>query len=140
MRITAASNQIELMNNIFWTEDGYNIYVANDSTVGFHSDYNVLHTSGSGKIGYWTKDFNDILDWQEDIYHFDLNSIGRTAINPSWSEPRFVNKANDDYRILEQVDRQRFTSPTIDAGSPLVDIALPPSIINLINNPGLRTD
>ncbi len=34
---------------------------------GFASDYNLLHTSGNGKIAYGPKDFDDILDWKEDV-------------------------------------------------------------------------
>ncbi|MFN7333087.1 MAG: right-handed parallel beta-helix repeat-containing protein, partial [bacterium] len=139
VRVSNASREVELLNNIFWTEDGYNIFVANDSTVGFFSDYNVLHTSGNGKIGFWTKDFNDILDWQEDIYRFDLNSIGRTVVNPAWSEPRFINRHTDDYRIFGHVARQRFSSPSLDAGSPYVDTALPASSVNLVSNPGFES-
>ncbi len=139
VRVTGGSQQVELLNNILWSEDGYDIYVAHDSTQGFHSDYNVLHSSGNGKIGYWTKDFNDILDWQEDIYQFDLHSIGRTAVNPDWSRPRFVNLALDDYRIEDQFARQRRSSPSVDAGSPLTDLALPASYVNLLSNPGFES-
>ncbi len=139
VRITASSSRTEIQNNIFWTEDGYNLYVSNDSVIGFFSDYNVLHTSNNGKIGFWTKDFTDILDWQEDIYQFDLHSIGRTSVNPLWSEPKFVNKAADDYRIYDVVARQRFSSPTVDAGNPLIDIALPVSQVNLLANPSFES-
>ncbi len=138
LQVSGGSRQVEVQNNIFWTEDGYNLHIANDSTVGFFSDYNVLHTSGNGKIAYWTKDFHDILDWQEDVFQFDLNSIGRTSVNPNWSEPRFINKALDDYRVYDQVARQRFTSPTIDAGNPLIDLALPTTQVNLLSNPGFE--
>ncbi|MEQ1825678.1 MAG: right-handed parallel beta-helix repeat-containing protein [Pirellula sp.] len=139
VKLTNYAEQVEIQNNIFWTEDGYDIFVANDSTVGFYSDFNVLHTSGNGKIGFWTKDFNDILDWQEDIAQFDMNSIGRTAINPLWSEPRFVNRANDDYRIFNQVARQRLTSPSIDAGNPVIDVGRPGDVANLLSNPSFES-
>ncbi|MEQ1826762.1 MAG: right-handed parallel beta-helix repeat-containing protein, partial [Pirellula sp.] len=139
IRVTGGSQRTEIQNNILWTEDGYDIFVANDSTVGFHSDYNVLHTSGTGKIGYWTKDFNDILDWQEDINRLDLHSIGRTVVNPNWSQPQFVNLALDDYRIHDQWARQRRSSPTLDAGSPITDLALPASYPNLLTNPGFES-
>ncbi len=140
IRVVGGSQRTEIQNNILWTENGYNLFVANDSTQGFFSDYNVLHTSGTGKIGYFTRDFYDILDWQQDIYRFDLNSIGRTSIDPGRTEPRFVNKANDDYRILDQVASQRRTSPTIDAGNPLIDLALPASYNNLLSNPSFEND
>ncbi len=100
IRVTGNASQTEIRNNILWTTGGYDIYVANDSTSGFFSDYNNLVASGSGKIGYWTKDFVDILDWQEDIYQFDLHSIGTTVVNPRGAEPRFVNAAWDDFRVF----------------------------------------
>ncbi len=50
---------------------------------------------------------------------FDLHSIGRTDLDPEWSEPRFVNRERDDYRVLGLVAGQRFSSPSIDAaGAP----------------------
>ena len=139
IRIDGASSQVEIRNNILWAESGYDIYVANDSTSGFFSDYNDLHASGTGKLVYWTRDFTDILDWQEDVHEYDLNSIGYTVVNPLWSEPRFVNRGQDDYRIFDPVSRLRFTSPTIDAGDPRSDQGLPPYYNNLLTNPGFES-
>ncbi len=139
VRVIGAARQTEVRNNILWTSNGYNLFVANDSTIGFFSDYNVLHTSGAGKIGYWTKDFTDILDWQEDIYQFDLHSIGTTVIDPAGAEPQFFNKSRDDFRIFNQLAGQRSTSPSIDAGDPLTDIALPASSVNLLANPSFES-
>ena len=67
-------------------------------------------------------DFTDILDWQQDVFQFDLNSIGTTVINPALTEPRFLNRAGDDYRIFDQVARQRSSSPTLDAADPITMI------------------
>ena len=139
IRIDGASSQIEIRNNIFWVEAGYDIYVADNSISGFFSDYNDLHASGAGKLVYWTRDFIDILDWQEDVHEYDLNSIGYTVVNPLWSEPRFLNRGQDDYRIFDQVARLRFTSPTIDAGDPRSDQGLPPYYNNLLTNPGFES-
>ncbi len=58
-----------------------------------------------------------MLDWQEDLALFDLNSIGRTVVNPNWSEPRFVNLARGDFRMFDQVARQRLTSPSVGYGA-----------------------
>src|SRR5204863_313385 len=100
--VGAASRQVEVRNNILWTGSGYDIFVANDSTSGFFSDYNDLHSSGPGKLVYWTRDFIDILDWQEDVHQFDLHSIGRTVVNPLWSQPRFASLSLDDFRIFDE--------------------------------------
>jgi len=139
LRLQGGAGEVEVRNNIFWAEAGYNIYVANDSQSGFFSDFNLLHASGSGKLVYWSKDFTDILDWQADVAQFDLHSSGRTVVNPSWSEPRFVNRARDDYSIFDLLAGQRFTSPTIDAGDPAVDLALLVSPPNLLSNPGFES-
>ena len=132
------SKNVEIRNNILWTVGGYDIYVSDDSTIGFFSDYNNLHASGDGQLVYWTRDFADVLDWQEDVAQFDLHSIGSTVVNPDWSEPRFYSLARGDYRVFDQLARQRFSSPTIDAGDPLTDLALPGSLNNLLSNPGFE--
>ena len=139
IRIGGDSSQVEVRNNILWTENGYDIYVANNSTSGFFSDYNDLHASGTGKLVFWTKDFTDILDWQEDVHQFDLHSIGRTVVNPDWSQPRFVSLALDDYRVFDETARQRFSSPTIDLGDARADQALPTGYQNLLTNGGFES-
>ena len=139
IRVVSASRQTEVRNNILWTANGYDLYIANDSTNGFFSDYNTLYSTGTGKIGYWSKDFTDILDWQEDINQFDFNSIGTTSVNPRQAEPRFINAAWGDFRLHPQVAGQRFTSPTIDGGDPKTDLALPNSYTNLLNNPSFES-
>ncbi|RLB07355.1 MAG: hypothetical protein DRG59_06530, partial [Deltaproteobacteria bacterium] len=139
IRLTTGANNVEIRNNILWTEDGYDIYVANDSQTGFYSDYNLLHASGTGKLVFWTKDFADILDWQADVARFDLHSMGTTVINPAWSEPRFVNRVLDDYRIFGLTARQRFSSPSIDSGDPRTDLAIPVVYQNLLVNPDFES-
>ena len=41
---SAAGNHIR--DNIVWTQNGYDLYVANDSQLAFDSDYNDLFTTG----------------------------------------------------------------------------------------------
>ena len=126
VRIEGGSREVQLTNNIFWAETGFDIYVADNSQTGFWSDYNLLHASGTGKLVHWSGyDFTDVLDWQEDVATFDLHSSGRTAVNPTWSEPRFRDAALDDFRTPDLVGNQRFSNPAIDAGDPLTDLALP---------------
>ena len=111
IRVTGGASGTEIWGNTLWTENGYDIYVANDSTRGFFSDYNNLHAGGDGQLVYWTKPFADILDWQQDVYQYDLHSIGATAVNPAWSEPRFVSRARDDYRVFPLTAGQRWSQP-----------------------------
>ena len=140
IRLTGGASNVDVRNNVLWTEDGYDIYVANDSQVGFFSDYNNLYSSDAGKIGYWTRDFNDVLDWQADIARFDLHSIGRTAVNPQWAEPRFMNRGQDDFRLLPVAAGLRFTSPGIDDGDTRADQGVPADYVNLLTNPGFESD
>ena len=94
VRLVNQSNNVELIDNIIWADSGYGIYVANDSQSGFWSDYNTLFADRTGKIVYWTKDFVDILDWQDDVARFDLHSDGVTVVNPHWAQTHFGMDAN----------------------------------------------
>ena len=138
IRLTAASREVEILNNILWAESGYDIFVSNDSQQGFFSDYNLLHASGTGKLAFWTRDFIDILDWQEDVYLYDLHSLGHTVVNPDWSDPQFFRKERDDFRTFDLIAGQRFSSPSIDSGAAFVDQGLPTSYQNLLANPGFE--
>src|SRR5262249_45478403 len=139
VRVEDGSSDVEVRNNVFWTEDGYDLYVADDSRQGFFSDYNLLHASGGGKPVHWVKDFTALLDWQADVGRFDLNSIGTTVVNPTASQPRFLDRARDDYRTFGPAARQRWSSPGLDAGDPLADLALPAGTPNLLTNPGFES-
>lgn len=139
IRVENRSSTVEVRNNILWAQGGYDIYVANDSTAGFFSDYNDLYATGAGKLVFWTMDFSDILDWQEDVYRFDLHSEGRTVVDPLWAQPRFVGLTLDDYRVFDAAAQQRFTSPTFDTGDPLADQALPAGYQNLLADPGFES-
>ncbi|MGK7942832.1 MAG: right-handed parallel beta-helix repeat-containing protein, partial [Crocosphaera sp.] len=139
IRLENSASEVEVRNNILWAENGYNLYVANNSQTGFFSDYNLLHTTRTGKIGYWTKDFTDILDWQADIARFDLHSLGTTVINPNWSEPRFLNRDQDDYRLVPQTAGLRLTNPAVDLGDSRTDLGTPPTQINLLSNPSFES-
>ncbi|RZL38827.1 MAG: hypothetical protein EOP35_04955, partial [Rubrivivax sp.] len=138
LRSEGGSTEVEVQNNLMWAMSGYDLYVANDSRYGFYSDYNNLFASGTGKVGFWTKDFADILDWQADIAKFDLHSVGATVVNPTWARPEFVSILGDDFRLREPVAGQRFSSPGIDAGNVLVDNGRNPAEQNLIANAGFE--
>ena len=140
LRITGGSSRMEVLGNILWVEDGYNIYIANDSQAGFYSDFNIPFTlPDGGKLVYWTKDFHDILDWQADVARFDLHSVGATVVNPRWSEPRFLARSRDDYRLFDHSAGKRFSSPTLDAGAFYLDHGLPDHYVNLLTNPGFES-
>ncbi|WP_457423984.1 right-handed parallel beta-helix repeat-containing protein [Roseateles sp. P5_E7] len=111
IRVAGGAKNVEVLHNTLWAESGYDIFVANNSQAGFFSDFNNLYTSGTGKVGFWTRDFSDVLDWQADIARFDLHSVGATVVNPEWARPRFESRHNDEYALMPMFGTQRFTSP-----------------------------
>ena len=136
IRIESAASDVEILNNILFSESGYDLYVGNDSRNGFYSDYNILHSGADGKLVFWAVDFKDILDWQADVAQFDLHSYGRTLPNPNWSRPRFYSLSRDDYQVFDISGSQRLTSPSIDAGAAFADRGLLLNIYkNLLVNP-----
>jgi Ca2+-binding RTX toxin-like protein len=146
IRLMSGSSEVEVLNNILWSEGDYDIYVSNDSQSGYFSDYNDLYASGSGKLVHWilaadgeVLDFDDILDWQEDVHRYDLHSIGRTAVDPPRWEPRFLNRHHDDYRVFELVAGQRFSSPTLGAADPLTVLDLDTRYANQLANAGFES-
>ncbi|NBB77971.1 MAG: LEPR-XLL domain-containing protein, partial [Verrucomicrobia bacterium] len=110
IRIVSGSSDTTLRNNIIWNTEGYGIYVADDSQPGFDSDYNNLFTSGNGRIVWYQKPFEDVLDWQIEARQ-DLNSIGTTVPDPNLDQPLFVDLAGDNYRI-------QTGATTINSGDP----------------------
>jgi Ca2+-binding RTX toxin-like protein len=139
IRVAGGARETEIRNNIFRTESGYDIYVANDSQVGFFSDYNMLDAGASGKLVYWSQDFTDVLDWQADVAKFDLHSSGHTVVNPLWSRPQFVNLTADDYRVYDVAASLRFSSPTVNAADPGSDLWVPMGRVNLLTNAGFES-
>lgn len=135
--IVAEQNARELFvsGNVFWVESGTALKIDNSSQTGFWSDFNLLHASGTGKLVSWSGfEFTDILDWQQDVGLFDLHSNGRTAVNPGWSEPRFVSRATDDLHTPGLRGGQRFSDPSVNAGDARQDVGLPPESMNLLAN------
>ncbi len=119
VRVQNSSGNVTLKNNIVWTENGYDIYVATNSQTGFASDYNNLFTSGGGKVVWFQKDFTDLFDWQVEA-DFDVHSIGYTVPHPTLDNPQFVNLAANDFRLVAA------TSTSIDAGDPASAFVLEP--------------
>ena len=71
---------------------------------------------------------------------FDLHSIGRTVVNPDWARPRFLDVALGDFRGFDQLAGQRFSSPTIAAGNPLLDSGPVAGASGLSQAPNLLTN
>jgi hypothetical protein len=139
VRVDGAATGAQVLGNILWTENGYDIFVANDSQTGFFSDNNNLYATGTGKVGFWTRDFFDVLDWQADIARFDLHSFGATVVNPDWARPRFVNLHDDDYSLFPMFGTQRFTSPGAlpEASIPHIALRTPDLYVDAIREQAL---
>ncbi|MEO6842783.1 MAG: right-handed parallel beta-helix repeat-containing protein [Bradyrhizobium sp.] len=134
IHLTASAYNVEIVSNIIWADTGYGIYVDNNSQNGFWSDYNTLYETGTGKIVYWTRDFTDILDWQNDVATFDLHSVGTTVVNPNWAEPHFGLDAYGFEVTRPLLAGQRASDPTIGGGDPDGSFLGFNGIANLIAN------
>jgi uncharacterized repeat protein (TIGR01451 family) len=83
-----SSKNVNLRNNVFWTRAGNDVSVANDSQVGFQSDYNDLYATDAGHLGLWQgQTFDSLTNWFYEV-GFDGHSIS--------ADPRFVNPAGVD--------------------------------------------
>ncbi|MCP3988946.1 MAG: hypothetical protein GY724_07720, partial [Actinomycetia bacterium] len=150
IRIVNGASRVEVRGNILWADFGYDLYIDNQSRTGFFSDYNLLYAEGSGALvrygsgeadeGTWENIFTDVLDWQMDVARFDIHSIGRTAIDPEWAKPDFLDRARDDFRVQGLTAGLRFTSPSIDSGDPRTDQSIPADYANLLTNPDFESD
>jgi hypothetical protein len=124
-----ASQNVTLLDNIIWTEAGYDINVANNCQQGFPSNYNLLYTTEHGYIGYWQTSFADLRDWQVEI-GLDAQSIT--------GDPMFVNPDGPDgvlgYDSATGVDdgldddfHVQNGSPAVAAGDPSSDYSAQPA-------------
>ncbi|MCK4661139.1 MAG: right-handed parallel beta-helix repeat-containing protein, partial [Phycisphaerae bacterium] len=83
-----ASRDVELRNNILWVGVGYAISVDSNSQQGFVSDYNLLYTSGTGRLANWGGvEFTDRVDW---FYELGLDAHSLVA------DPQFVDFDGSD--------------------------------------------
>ncbi|KKL90119.1 hypothetical protein LCGC14_1907880, partial [marine sediment metagenome] len=64
VRVQNASSDVDVRNNILWVESGYAFSVAADSQNGFESDYNLIHITGTSRLGDWGGvEFDNRADW-----------------------------------------------------------------------------
>ncbi len=134
VRVTESSSgnptqNVELRNNIIWTQVGYDINVYSNSQQGFDSNYNLLYTTGTGQVGYWQGDFATLRDWQFEVGQ-DAQSIT--------GDPEFLDPAGPDGILGEDpstgVDggqdddfHLQTGSPGVAAGDPASDYSAQPS-------------
>ncbi len=98
-----SSQSISLLNNILWTQNGYDINVDPSSEIGLSSDYNDLYFTGAGAIGLWEGvSFKALDDW-----YYELGLDGRSID----VDPKFINPAGPDGLL-------GFSNQTV--GSPII--------------------
>ena len=120
IRLEGSASGNHIRDNIVWTQNGYDLYVANDSQLAFDSDYNDLFTNGDGRGRVVAEGLRRHL-------RLDDRSRLRSALNrlyaldPTLDNPQFVNLSADDYHLTNQV------STSIDAGDPAQPFALEPA-------------
>ena len=90
VRVEGGSQGTFLRNNLLWTEAGYDIYVAADSTAGFASDYNDLHQgpAANAYLGYWAGATHDTLAAWRAATGGDARSF---AASPQFLDPDGVD-------------------------------------------------
>jgi Ca2+-binding RTX toxin-like protein len=138
IRIENDASNVEIQNSILWAETGYDIYVANNSQTGFFSDYNTLYAGATGKLVYWTRDFTDILNWQDDVALYDLHSVGKTVVNPDDGKPHFVDLSTSNFQLLPLVGGQVASDAALEQGSPIVEYDTQLQNGNLLTDPGFE--
>jgi parallel beta-helix repeat protein len=64
------ATNVRLANNILWVDGGYAINVDNAAQVGFSSDYNLFHLTGTGQLAYWQgRAWADRANWTRSEEH-----------------------------------------------------------------------
>ena len=134
VHLKSESSEVEVRGNILWAETGHSIYVAEDSQSGFFSDFNVLHRGSEGTLVHFDNlDFDDILDWQQDVNRFDLHSQGTTVVNPLSAMPRLKNRFHGDFRDLSQFNS--WPDASVDVNDARDDVGAQHDFANLLTNP-----
>ncbi|MEW6157227.1 MAG: right-handed parallel beta-helix repeat-containing protein, partial [Verrucomicrobiota bacterium] len=84
----AGAKNIQLRNNIIWTQGGPGLDVDADAQIGFVSDYNLLFATGAGQIGRWQNVGRASLAAWRNAAFTDAHSLSQN--------PRFVDMDGAD--------------------------------------------
>ena len=117
IRVTDASEHVQLWNNIIQVDTGFAMSIASNSQSGWQSDYNLIYTPGAGQLSNWGGlTFDSRSDWFYELGLDAHSQVGETnAVDPD-----FVDPLNGDFHV-------QAGSPAVDAGDPTMDFALEPS-------------
>ena len=88
--VQGGSQNVRLLNNILWTQSGYDINVATDSESGLSSDYNLFNLSSdpNANVGRWNVQNDSTLAAWQAAAGQDGHSL--------FGDPKFVNPAGAD--------------------------------------------
>jgi parallel beta-helix repeat protein len=119
VRVQQNSVNVSIASNIMWVADGYAIWVDTDSEPGFHSDHNVIHLTGVGKLGVWQNiEFTDIEDWRYELGNDQNSRLGDPQfIDIAGADGQLGYVAGTDYGVDDDFHIAT-TSPAVDAGDP----------------------
>ncbi len=126
VRATDGVTDLELRNNIIWTNSGYGIFIANDSQIGFQSDFNLLHATGGGEIGYWLAARPTLQDWQFATFADDNSFTGDPWFVDANGADNVLGGANGDDDNLHV--QSQFGSYRPETGQFVVDAMQSPAI------------
>ncbi len=134
VRLQNSAVDVDIVSNVLWDDAGYDINVANNSQAGFWSDYNTLYAGPNGKLVYWTQDFTDILDWQDDVARYDLHSVGTTVVDPNRAEPHLAEDQAGFFTVMPLEAGQRDSDLTAGTGDPAGSFIGYSGAANLLSN------
>ena len=126
--IQSSSGGIALMNNILWTQAGYDLYVATDSQTNFQSDYNLFFLgtipAPQAHLGFWNNTAVD-LNPNPATPLFDWQSSSARDNNCVYGDPQFVNIKGADnslgYDPVHNYDGGADDNFELKAHSPAID-------------------
>jgi hypothetical protein len=126
----------DVRNNILSTATGTLFNVANTAQAGFTSDFNLLHVTGSGKVGIWGSDnLVNRTDWYyelgRDQYSIEADPQLIDIDGPD-NRRGFDVATNTDFGVDDNFHEQ-IGSPAVDAGATLRYYSLEPNSGNRVN-------
>jgi hypothetical protein len=123
VRVEQNSRYVEVRNNILRVDAGYTLSVANDSQVGFNSDYNILFKgTPDAHTGFWGSTRDSIAQWQS-ASGTDAKSTGA---DPLWVD---INGADNVLGYSTQGNRGTDDNFQLHGGSPAIDHADSPAAL-----------
>ena len=78
--VSVSGANAQLRNNILWVGAGYAIVVPPSDQTGFNSDYNLVQTTGAGRMGQWQNVSHTSLQSWRDATFLDQHSLSQDPL------------------------------------------------------------